>query len=81
MTEPTTDTPSTTPDIPIGNEPTPLSDMLVANGKLIDYCIESYGASVVAEFFVNVGTSMAVVYDLHADDSGKFVSAPTEEGK
>lgn len=75
-----TDVPSEpTPDVPIDNQPGPLSEMLIANAAVIDYCISSYGPSAVAEFFTNVGISMAAVYDLHQDDSGKFVSAPEKE--
>lgn len=80
MTEPTNATTAEESrddsDAPIA----PLSEMLIANGDLIEYCLESYGPSAVAEFFVNVGTSMAVAYDLHTGDDGKFIPAPTVEG-
>lgn len=40
----------------------PLSQMMIDNGDTIDAAIEAYGPSSVAEFFVNVGTGIAQLY-------------------
>lgn len=42
--------------------PAPLSQMLIANAETIEAVVEEHGASVVAEFFVNVGTGIAAMY-------------------
>lgn len=42
----------------------PLAKMMTDNGEIIETAIEEHGASAVAEFFVNVGTGIAMVYDI-----------------
>lgn len=46
----------------------PLSKMMLDNGELIDAAIEAYGASGVAEFFINVGTGIAAAYETTTQD-------------
>lgn len=46
----------------------PLAQMMIDNGDLVEAAIEAGGASAVAEFFVNVGTGIAMLYNTTAAD-------------
>lgn len=70
----------TTSDNPEDEEPGPLSRMMIDNAAIIDEAIEKYGASAVAEFFTNVGTSIAVMYGLNSDFQKEITPVETTEG-
>lgn len=61
-------------------EPGPLSKMMITNADVIDTAIDAYGASAVAEFFTNVGTSIAVMYGLNSDFQKEITPVETTEG-
>lgn len=54
----------------------PLSQMMIDNADLIDAAIEAYGPSGVAEFFVNVGTGIAMAYKETTADPETVAAIP-----
>jgi hypothetical protein len=56
----------------------PLAQLMLDNGEIIGNAIEEYGPSAVAEFFVNVGTSMAALYESAEVDGDKEIPVVTE---
>jgi hypothetical protein len=56
----------------------PLAQMMIDNGSVIESAIEEYGPSAVAEFFVNVGTSMAALYETADVDGDKEIPVINE---
>lgn len=59
----------------------PLAQMMTENGDTIERAIEEHGASAVAEFFVNVGTGIAMLYDITnaAPDNVSQIQEETQE--
>lgn len=58
----------------------PLAKLMIDHANVIDEAIENYGASAVAEFFVNVGTGIAAAYDLGRINE-EIKALPTEGGE
>lgn len=54
----------------------PLAQMMIDNGEMIEATIEAEGASAVAEFFVNVGTGIAMLYETTKVDPDGVASIP-----
>lgn len=56
----------------------PLTQMMLENSELIGDAIETYGAEAVSAFFVNVGTSMAALYEVTEIDGEKEIPVINE---
>lgn len=80
MTEESRTVPHGPDDNVEGGEPGPLSKMLIDNAPIIDEALDKYGPSAVAEFFTNVGTSIAVMYNLNSDFQQEITPVETTEG-
>jgi hypothetical protein len=63
----------------VADEIGPLAQMMLDNSELVGNAIEVYGASAVSEFFVNVGTSMAALFETADLDGDKPVPLITGE--
>jgi hypothetical protein len=59
-------------------EGTRISQMLIDNAQMIEEEIERLGASAVSEFFISVGTSLAVAYDIHEEQQSPAVTNEEE---
>lgn len=61
----------------MADDTSPLAKLMIDNAQIIENAIETYGPSVVAEFFINVGTSMAAAYEL-GNLTDEVPALPTE---
>lgn len=59
----------------------PLSEMMIANGEMIELVIEKFGPSAVSEFFINVGTGIAAMYETSDIPQGDIASIDAGEDK
>lgn len=60
-------------------DPGPLAKMMLDNSDVIGDAIENFGPSAVSEFFVNVGTSIAALYEEAEVDGSKPIPVLKEE--